>query len=49
MIQRSILERFCIWWWDEEGEDWVQHLASLLGWPVMIETDNNESWSGGGA
>ena len=49
MIQRSILERFCIWWCDEDGEDWVQHLASLTGWPVMIETDNVESWSGGGA
>lgn len=49
MIQRSIGERFCIWWWDETGEDWVQHLANLLGWPVAIETDNVETWSGGGA
>ena len=49
MVQRSILERFCIYWWTDEGDDWVQHLASLIGWPVMIETDVTEIWDAGGA
>ena len=49
MIQRTLGERFCVWWWDGTGEDWIQNLASLLCWPVMIETDNVEVWNGGGA
>ena len=49
MVKRELAERFCIWWWDGYGEDWVQHLAVLLGWPVPIETDNVEIWNGGGA
>ena len=49
MVERNIAERFCIWWWPHEGEDWIQHLASLMGWPVMIETDNTEIVDGGGA
>ena len=47
MIERNIAERFCIWWWDGFGEDWMQNLASLTGWPVMIETDNTEVFDGG--
>ena len=51
MIQRNLMERFCIYWWTDEefGEDWVQHQAKLLGWPVPIEIDNVELWNGGGA
>lgn len=49
MIQRDIFERFLIYWWTDEGEDWVQQLAMLTGWPVPIETDNVEIWNGGGA
>ena len=51
MIQRRLLERFCIYWWtdEESGEDWVQQLAMLTGWPVPIETDNVEVWNGGEA
>ena len=57
MIQRKLGERFCVWWWGnapytsqpETGEEWVQHLAVLLGWPVLIETENVEVWNGGGA
>ncbi|MBQ7215571.1 MAG: hypothetical protein IJP54_05630 [Synergistaceae bacterium] len=51
MVERNIAERFCIWWWPEEGggEGWMQNLASLMGWPVMIETDNEEVMDGGGA
>ena len=57
MIQRKLGERFCVWWWGnapytsqpENGEEWVQHLAVLLGWPVLIETENVEVWNGGGA
>ena len=49
MVERSIAERFCVYWWDEEGEDWIQHLACLLGWPVPIQTDYVEIWDGGGA
>ena len=48
MIERGIADRFCIWWWDGDGEDWVQQLATLLGWPVVIETDNIEVWDAGG-
>ncbi|MBR0035980.1 MAG: hypothetical protein IJP54_09910, partial [Synergistaceae bacterium] len=48
MVERDIAERFCIWWWDKEGEDWMQNLASLVGWPVMIETENIEVFDGGG-
>ena len=47
MVERNIAERFCIWWWDGYGEDWMQNLASLIGWPVMIETDNTEVLDGG--
>lgn len=49
MLKRNIAERFCIWWWDADGEDWMQHLAFLLGWPFPVETDNEEGWDGGGA
>ena len=51
MIQRNIMERFCIYWWTDEetGENWVQQQAELLGWPVPIEIDNVEIWDGGGA
>ncbi len=49
MVERSIADRFCIYWWTGEGNDWVQQLASLLGWPVMIETDNVAFQDGGGA
>lgn len=49
MTKRNVMERFCIWWWDEEGEDWIQQLSFLLGWPVPIETDNMEYWDGGEA
>ena len=48
MVQRSLTERFCIWWWDE-NEDFGGHIARLLGWPVPVETDNVEIWNGGGA
>lgn len=51
MVERGISERFCIWWWPDNGysDGWMQHLASLIGWPVMIETDNTEELDGGGA
>ncbi len=49
MVRRSIKERFCIWWWPEEGEDFIQDLARCLGWPVQIETENDEDWKGGRA
>ena len=49
MIERGIGERFCVYWWDEEGTDWVQQLALLLGWPVALETWNIEDWDGGNA
>ena len=55
MIQRNLLERFCIFWYtnDEDsglvGQDFVQQIAELTGWPVPIETDNVEIWQGGGA
>ena len=48
MVQRSILERFCIWWWDED-EDPMNYIQRLFQWPVPIETDNVEVWNGGGA
>lgn len=49
MVERGIADRFCIYWYTDNGEDWVQQLASLLGWPVMIETKNIEGRDGGGA
>lgn len=49
MVERGIGERFCLYWWTDEGEDWMQQLACLLGWPVPIETDNIEILDGGGA
>ncbi len=62
MIQRTLGERFCVWWWGvdpfridsendpETGEEWMQHLAGLLGgWPALVETDNIEAWNGGEA
>ena len=48
MVQRSILDRFCIWWWDEK-DDAVNHIARLFNWPCPIETDNVEVLSGGDA
>lgn len=48
MIQRSIMERFCVWWWDLE-DDQNGWLARILGWPCPVETDNVEIWDGGGA
>lgn len=49
MIQRNLMERFCIYWWTDEGTDWVQQVAELLKWPVPIEIDNVEIQDGGGA
>lgn len=49
MVARGIKERICIWWWPEEGEDFIQSLAREIGWPVPIETENNEDWKGGNA
>ena len=42
MTRTTLDERFCVWWWDGIGEEWVQHLALLLGWPYPVETLNEE-------
>ena len=49
MVERGIGERFCFYWWDDDGEDWKQQLALLLGWPVAIAIENTEILDGGGA
>lgn len=49
MVEYGLGERFCLYWWNEEGTDWMQQLASLLGWPIPLEIDNIEVWDGGGA
>jgi hypothetical protein len=49
MVERGIGERFCMCWWEDEGTDWKQHLACLLGWPVPIAIENTEILDGGGA
>ena len=52
MVERGIGERFCIYWWNDEGKNgnnWIQLLAKSIGWPVAIETFNQEVMDGGGA
>ena len=49
MVRRGLLERFCIWWWDDPNEDAGGFLARTLGFPFPVETDNVETWDGGGA
>lgn len=46
MIQRGLLERFCVWWWEDDP---IAEIAKLFAWPVPLETDNVEIWDGGGA
>ncbi len=48
MVERSLAERFCIYWWTDENEDWIQQLACALQWPVPIETDVTEVLDAGG-
>ncbi len=55
MIERGIADRFCVYWWNndggdgEYGENWMQKLACLIGWPVPLETEHTETLDGGGA
>lgn len=48
MIRRGLLERFCVWWWDDPADPMAE-IAKLFAWPVPLETDNVEIWDGGGA
>ena len=51
MVEKSVGERFCIYWWngvqDNKDTGWVQNLAMALSWPIPLEIYNLEVMNAG--